>query len=376
MTSLEQGASYRLLTPAGRGAVATIAVWGDGAEAAADRWFEPAFRKTPLSQTPIGRIVFGRWSQGAGEEIVACRRAAGRVELHCHGGFAACEQILQGLAKVGCQHLQDGSAFPTENRLQHEARHALSQAPTQRVASILLAQYRGALQNAILDVLQKLEQQQYNSARQTLCDLLQKEAVGLHLTQPWRIVLAGRPNVGKSSLLNALVGYQRSLAHDQPGVTRDVVTASANWDGWPLELADTAGLRDSDDELEAAGVQRTQTQIGNADLVVIVADASQPWTAYEQRLLETAEKSVIAHNKSDLAPPPWEDRPEGIAVCATEAEGVEPLLQSITGKLIPEPPSGAVPFTERQFHRLLRAAEHLGIRTIAEAKREVKSLLE
>ena len=71
------------------------------------------------------------------------------------------------------------------------------------------------------------------------------EDFGLHLTRPWNVVLAGRPNVGKSSLINALLGYTRSIVFDQPGTTRDVVTAATAIDGWPIELSDTAGLRES-----------------------------------------------------------------------------------------------------------------------------------
>src|SRR6185503_7750192 len=106
--------------------------------------------------------------------------------------------------------------------------------------------------------------------------LLALAEVGLHLTTPWRVVFAGPPNVGKSSLVNALLGYPRAIVYDQPGTTRDVLTASTAFDGWPFELRDTAGLRDgiSLDSVEVEGVARARAQIATADLVVFVHDRS------------------------------------------------------------------------------------------------------
>ncbi len=78
--------------------------------------------------------------------------------------------------------------------------------------------------------------------------------LGTHLATPWRVVLAGAPNVGKSSLINALLGYGRAIVFDQPGTTRDVVTADAAIEGWPITLADTAGLHDASDATESAGI--------------------------------------------------------------------------------------------------------------------------
>jgi tRNA modification GTPase len=89
------------------------------------------------------------------------------------------------------------------------------------------------------------------------------------------VVIAGPPNVGKSSLINALLGYQRAIVFDQPGTTRDVLTATTAIDGWPVELADTAGIREGDDAIETEGVARALAEIRAADLVVEVWDASQ-----------------------------------------------------------------------------------------------------
>ena len=105
--------------------------------------------------------------------------------------------------------------------------------------------------------------------------LLRFGDLGLHLTTPWRVVLTGPPNVGKSSLINALVGRERAIGSAQPGTTRDVVTAVTAVGGWPIELADTAGVRQVVDPLEREGVNRAKRSREHADLVVMVADATQ-----------------------------------------------------------------------------------------------------
>ena len=109
--------------------------------------------------------------------------------------------------------------------------------------------------------------------------------VGLRLIAGWRVVLAGRPNVGKSRLLNALTGYDRAIVDATPGTTRDVVTARTALDGWPVELADTAGLRPSDDPIEASGVALARARQGEADLVLVVLDRSEPLTDIDRAIV-------------------------------------------------------------------------------------------
>ena len=98
--------------------------------------------------------------------------------------------------------------------------------------------------------------------------------LGRRLTAPWRVVVAGPPNVGKSSLVNALAGYQRSIVAPTPGTTRDVVTTRLAIDGWPVELADTAGVREATDALETQGVRLAREATAAADLCLWVLDAS------------------------------------------------------------------------------------------------------
>ena len=116
--------------------------------------------------------------------------------------------------------------------------------------------------------------------------LLARERLGRHLTRPWSVVLAGRTNVGKSSLMNALAGYGRAIVHHAPGTTRDAVALATAIDGWPVELCDTAGLRAADDAVERAGIERARQRLAQADLVVLVADRSVPWSAEDQALAD------------------------------------------------------------------------------------------
>src|SRR5262249_42285045 len=137
-------------------------------------------------------------------------------------------------------------------------------------------------------------------AEELIGQLLNRAPLGAHLTQPWRVVIAGPPNVGKSSLINAILGYERAIVFDQPGTTRDVVTAATALDGWPVELADTAGLPAGVDPLDRAGIERETAQADEADCLLLVFDASQPWTHEHELLIERWPSAIVVHNKHDL----------------------------------------------------------------------------
>ncbi len=135
---------------------------------------------------------------------------------------------------------------------------ALTRATTTRTAGILLDQYHGALAAALDRVRAALQREALPEARTLLEQLARYDAVGRRLTTPWRVVIAGAPNVGKSSLVNALAGYQRSVVAPTPGTTRDVVTSRIAIDGFAIELADTAGLRSDAESLEELGIEQAR----------------------------------------------------------------------------------------------------------------------
>lgn len=366
-----------LLTPRGRGAVAVVRVWGPGATTNVGRMFAPAAGGS-LEAFALERIVFGRWhgtadpTSHAGEELVVCRRAAEDIEIHCHGGSAASTAILGALEAAGCVIIpwSEWSAERATDLIQHEASSQLAEARTSRTAGILLDQHAGALRRAVDAAITALLRGDVSEARRIVDALSSRSSLGKHLVTPFQVVLAGRPNVGKSSLINALVGYERSIVFDRPGTTRDVVTAAAVFAGWPVELSDTAGLRTSTDLLERAGMNAARRRLADADTIVLVFDAADAWTQDDDTLCRENPQAIVVHNKIDRAPVPLTDRPTGLALSATTGQGLEELIALVTERLVPQAPQpgDAVPFTERHVTRLSAVAEALAAGNVEHAR--------
>ena len=356
------------LTPPGRGAVATVLVAGPHATSLVDDLFHSATGRS-LADRPLDRILFGRWQDAnanAGEEIVACRRAVDQVELHCHGGSAASMAIIAALLERGCrqQSWQERTEATANDPTIAEAQAALARASTLRIAAILLDQQAGALGRAVADITRLIQAGELATAVQAIDALLRFAPLGLHLAEPWRVVLAGRPNAGKSSLINALVGYERAIVHATPGTTRDVVTAAAAIAGWPIELADTAGLRGGAQPLEAAGIELARQRLGSADLIVLVLDASVERTPDDGALLVDWPAALVVLNKSDLLAADSQGSPvsaEWLPVSALRGDGLEAFQQAIAARLVPDvpPPGQAIPFLPSHCEALQAARQAL-----------------
>jgi tRNA modification GTPase len=344
-----------VLTPTGRGAVATLLVAGPDAESlVAPMLHRPG--GAPFDVVACGTIMFGRWrSAEHGEEVVVCRTRPHHVEIHSHGGRVAASAIADALVERGCQPLSWQDWIRVSEPDAATARIALARAPTARVAAILWDQHAGALRAALSDIDSRLARGDSTGALSQLDALLAREELGRHLTEPWRVVLAGPPNVGKSSLINALVGYERALVHDAPGTTRDVVGASTALDGWPVELLDTAGQRASDDPLETAGIELARQALAAADLAVLVSDASSPAATGEDTELSLAWPHALrVANKCDLiAGRPGHDSTR-LFVSAKTGAGLEALRRAISARLVPNPPAAgdAVPLDADQLAAL------------------------
>jgi tRNA modification GTPase len=366
-------ASLRIvqLTPPGRGAIATLLVEGPGARECVEGQFRSA-RGRPLRDCPAERLLYGRFGPLPGEEVVVCCRSEQSIEIHCHGGDAAVTRITGLLGQAGAAMIawRAWALLHHEDPIAAAAHLALADARTERTAAILLDQYRGVLRQAWEEIRTALAQGDVSRTGELLETLLARARIGRHLVQPWRVVLAGEPNVGKSSLINALLGYQRTIVHPTPGTTRDVVTATAAVDGWPLEFCDTAGLRESEQPLERAGVQRANEQLAAADLAILVFDISRPWSMADEILRQRFPAAVVVHNKSDLAvaggagrdeKPVPSTRPPGIVVSALTGDSIPKLLELVVCRLVPQPPAPgvAIPFTAELIARLDSARKAL-----------------
>jgi len=357
------------LTPPGRGAIATVVVAGAGAVDMVDRVFNAAAGR-PLTAFPADRIVFGQWgsaantaeAQPSAEELVTHVDTSGSVYVHCHGGDAAVQAVLDSMVQAGAtqiawQHwLKTRAAQP----LQAECEIALSQARTTRTAGILLDQHRGALHRALSVCAAGIAAGRISNAITAIDELLQWRVAGLHLTQPFRVVLSGAPNAGKSSLMNAMLGYQRAIVFDQPGTTRDALTAQTAIDGWPVELCDTAGIRQSHDDLEQQGVARALQRAAGADLILRVQPAGGAATSMPIATSQAAQLEVIS--KADLLTTDLASVAENaITTSAVTGSGIAELLAAVIPSLLPQqpPPGVAVPFLPAHFNSLTETRQAL-----------------
>jgi tRNA modification GTPase len=238
------------------------------------------------------------------------------------------------------------------------------QAKTLRTTRILLDQLRGALSRAIAEIESALHAGDRSLAQTIYRDLVVWDRVGTHLVCPFEILLCGPPNVGKSSLLNQILGYQRAIVHDQAGTTRDLLTEESSIDGWPVRLTDSAGIRDSSDQVERVGVERAIQRSELADLQLILVDPREGWTQQHQSLFDLKpEGSLVVITKHDLDSRPIDVllpspvlQAKSQQVSVVSGFGMEELLSKISRLLVPiEPPAGqAILFTESQRRTLAK----------------------
>lgn len=342
-----------LLTPPGRGALAVVGVAGPRACELADRLFQPRGGR-PLAERPDQSLTVGLWHSlpaAAGEELVVVRQAADRLEIHCHGGAAAAEGVLGSLERAGAIRqpwpawLAAGAAEP----IAIEARQALAAAAGPQAARILGRQLSGALA-AELARIGGLAAADRGVA---VAMLLRAARVGLRLVEPWRVVVAGPVNAGKSSLVNALAGHARSIVSPQPGTTRDLVTTRLVLGGWEVDLIDTAGSRDDlaiASPTERAGIARAAAAAAEADLVLQVVPAGCPAS-------EPGPREIVVLTKADLVLAG--SLPSTAAVTsALTGQGIAELEARIVASLVPEDTAdpgllaGPVPFTPRHLEHL------------------------
>lgn len=371
-----------VLTPPARGAIATISVQGPAAVALADRFFT-SLGKAKVCDANVGRILVGHWQaegEPVGEELVVARLADEVVEIHCHGGVQASQRILKHLASAGCQieSWQARTISEQADAIVSEARLELPRAVTSQAALHLLDQANGALSREIDTIGKLLGSSNFEVAEQQLAHLLSLAPFGKHLTQPWLIVIAGPPNVGKSSLLNKIVGYDRAIVLDMPGTTRDVLHATTALDGWPVQFSDTAGIRTSDDAIEQAGIAKAKAALKTADLVIVMHDATDLKPDELDQSLQELPSALHVVNKIDLADDvrvPSSN--EMLATSAVTGQGVPQLITSIVSHLVPYVPQAhePIPFTNRQIEGLRQAQQQVHRRQTDDALQSLQTLL-
>lgn len=385
----DQQTRCSLLTGAGRSAIAVLEVNGPRAAACLKACIRFA------SDNPLvpGQVRYGRWigaplastvvtdgnlpDVSTAESIVVIPQSDQRFEVHCHGGPAAVARLIEDLHSFGVVRSPPdvtsgvpNGAIDQEDPLVREAIDVLSRCTTTGSTAIVLDQVRGAMKQWRDQARRRLaaDADQGRAIATEAERIARAGEVGVRLNRPFDVVLAGPPNVGKSSLINAMVGYDRSIVMDLPGTTRDILDAETVFDGWAIRLRDTAGVHPRGEKIEREGIDRAIQAVAEADLVVRVTQpAGVGPTAFDSMLdsIGDARPVIRVLNKSDLGGNrSAADR--DFQTVATSGQGVDELLRHIVALLtetVP-PPGSPVPLTERQMNWLREVAAAADIATL------------
>jgi tRNA modification GTPase len=401
-----------IATPLGEGGLGVIRVSGPQATAIVRTVFRDR-RGRPVEQFRSHRVRFGRLIDprtGATlDEVLLTYMRAPRsytredvVEISGHGGMGVLARILEVLVNAGARLAEPGEftrrAF-LNGRLdlaQAEAVIDLIHAQTEASHRMALAQLEGRLSQQVtaqredlLEVLAYIEGGmefpeedlellpweallgKVRDVEARMTALLETFHTGRVLREGVQVVIVGRPNVGKSSLFNALLAANRAIVTPIPGTTRDVLEETVNLGGYPFRLADTAGIRATSDVVEQEGVRRARASLETADLVLLVLDRSEPLTAADAEVIAAVQGTCVqvVLNKADLpaalAEGELDQQLPGcprVAVSCKEHRGVERLTQGMiasvfAGQALPR--EGATLTKLRHWEALHRARESL-----------------
>ncbi|MHB8922784.1 MAG: tRNA uridine-5-carboxymethylaminomethyl(34) synthesis GTPase MnmE [Thermoleophilia bacterium] len=394
-------------TPLGGGAISIVRLTGPEALAICDAVFH-APRGVPLTAADSHTLHYGiifEPDTGAGvdEVLVSVMLGPGTytrediVEVNCHGGAVAQQKILSLFLDQGATLATPGEftrrAF-LNGRIdlaQAESVAQIISAKTEAGLKVAMAQLEGSLSREIRSLRQDLlrvlaameaeidfsdedieELERGGAAREleriqgSIQELVDSAFVGRVLSQGVRTAIVGKPNVGKSSLLNSLLMRERAIVTETPGTTRDTIEEIINVGGIPLQLIDTAGLRPAADEVEQIGVDRTRRAVSEADLILCLFDGSEREDDHDRALLTSipADRTIYVINKSDkfrgrqpvfnqgLLPA----RP--VVISAMTRQGLKQLKEEIAGFVV----GGALPpltgpiVTHERHRRLLESA--------------------
>lgn len=385
-----------LATPWGVGALHVIRISGDNS-----RNIVEAFLDKPLSRPRHASLRFFH-SKKVEDQVIAIwypephsYTGEEMVEIMCHGNPAIAELIIESLLDAGMKPAQPGEftfrAF-LNGKMDLTQAEAVNDLIMARSTELLKAgenTLKGKLSTEIADLRDKVlnvlaflqaamdfpEDVEESSIAAQLEEILveTKELVknartAEVLRKGINLVIAGRPNVGKSSLMNALVGMERSIVSQIPGTTRDYVEQYTVLGKIPVNVVDTAGLRHTDDPIEQEGVKLALSRIAEADLVIFLYDASLGWTEEDQQMLNLVqeEKTIVVGNKIDKGKAP-NQHPKAYFISAKEKTGLEKLIEAIHQVMnVTEPPKLLVSqrqmgLLEKTLNDIRDALEHLSV---------------
>ncbi|WP_305794652.1 tRNA uridine-5-carboxymethylaminomethyl(34) synthesis GTPase MnmE [Exiguobacterium sp. s80] len=330
-------------TPMGEGAIAIVRLSGPQAVATANRVYRGASQLTevPTHTIHYGKLVDHETEQVVDEVMVSVMRAPKTftredvVELNCHGGVVAVNRVLELILAQPDVRLAEPGEFTKRAFLngridlsQAEAVMDLIRAKTDRAMTVAIGQIEGRLSKLVQELreqllqtiasievnidypeydaeemTQQIVQKDAGEVRRILTELLRTARQGKILREGLSTAIIGRPNVGKSSLLNTLVQEAKAIVTDIAGTTRDTIEEYVNVRGVPLKLIDTAGIRETEDIVERMGVEKSRQALNSADLILLVLNGNDELTQEDILLFEAIRdmNAIIIVNKSDLA---------------------------------------------------------------------------
>ena len=234
------------------------------------------------------------------------------VEVNCHGGILAVKKTLECVVSAGAKevHWKELADRPLSNNkidlIQEEALLEIPKAKTKLGVKVLLDQYNGALSSFIQKTVAQIEKRDndkkmLNDINSKLREILITAAFGCAITSPQKLIITGKPNAGKSTLINALLKEDRLITHEEPGTTRDAIDEMISIDNIPLTIIDTAGIRETDHEVEKLGVLESKKQLREADKIIIVFDSSKPAEKEDREIVKFIEELELQKTDKNIS---------------------------------------------------------------------------